>query len=98
MRIAQICSSDFQGIKEAKRDLIVTAKAIFLIGREPVKSGPNKGQMVESISRRISFHELNQVSGHFLRKYRVSKRNFPLCKIAQKYSFVKSNPFYPFIY
>ena len=68
MRTAQICSSDFQGIKEAKRDLIVTAKAIFLIGREPVKSGPNKGQMVESISRRISFHELNQVSGHFLRK------------------------------
>ena len=52
----------FKGIKDTKRDLIVTIKGIFLIGREPVKSGPNKGQNVEAITRYIPWAELYQVS------------------------------------
>jgi hypothetical protein len=38
-------------VKKAKRDLIVTAKGIFLVGRELEKSGPNKGQEIEVVTR-----------------------------------------------
>lgn len=58
----------FRGLKTAKRDLIVTQKGIFIIGREPVKSGPNKGQMQESVSRNIPFQHLFQVSPRFFEK------------------------------
>ena len=52
----------FKGVKSAKRDLIVTQKGIFLIGREQVKKGPNKGQSEEVLTRSIPFHSLYQVS------------------------------------
>ena len=55
----------FRGLKTAKRDLIVTQKGIFIIGREPVKTGPNKGQIQESVSRNIPFQHLFQVSPRF---------------------------------
>jgi hypothetical protein len=42
------------------RDLIVTPKGIFLIGRQLEKSGPNKGQEIETISRKIEFNQLYQ--------------------------------------
>jgi len=44
------------------RDLIVTPKGIFLVGREIEKTGPNKGQEIETLSRRIEFSSLYQVS------------------------------------
>ena len=46
------------------RDLIVTPKGIFLIGRQLEKSGPNKGQEIETISRKIEFSQLYQVRDH----------------------------------
>ena len=52
----------FQGVKKAMRDLIVTPKGIFLVGRELEKSGPNKGQEIEAVTRRIEFGNLYQVS------------------------------------
>jgi hypothetical protein len=48
-------------MKSTKRDLIVTQKGIFLIGREMVKSGPNKGQLVESVTRQITLDQLFEV-------------------------------------
>ena len=58
----------FRGLKTAKRDLIVTQKGIFIIGREPVKTGPNKGQIQESVSRNIPFQHLFQVSPRFFKE------------------------------
>ena len=56
----------FQGLKEAKRDLIVTNKrGLFLIGREAIKSGPNRGQITEAVSRHIQLNELWQVIRRF---------------------------------
>uniref|UniRef100_A0A8C7PC50 Osteoclast-stimulating factor 1 n=1 Tax=Oncorhynchus mykiss TaxID=8022 RepID=A0A8C7PC50_ONCMY len=40
----------FKGIK---RDLILTPKCMYLIGREKVKQGPEKGQVTEVLKRRI---------------------------------------------
>lgn len=44
--------------KTAKRDLVLTGKAIFLIAKELVKKGPEKGRAVEVVKRKI---ELNQI-------------------------------------
>lgn len=52
----------FKGVKSAKRDLIVTHKGIFLIGREVAKTGPNKGQALEVVTRHIPLERLFQVS------------------------------------
>ena len=54
----------FRGLKIVKRDLIVTQKGIFIIGREKVKTGPNAGQFQEVISRSIPFPQLFQVRNH----------------------------------
>ncbi|ESN91739.1 hypothetical protein HELRODRAFT_165806 [Helobdella robusta] len=39
--------------KPSKRDLIITNKFFYLIGREQVKKGPQKGQVLEVIKRKI---------------------------------------------
>ena len=51
----------YKGLKMAKRDLIVTNKGIFLIGREVDKNSPNK-QLVETITRQIPIDAIWQVS------------------------------------
>uniref|UniRef100_A0A8C7ZTH1 Osteoclast-stimulating factor 1 n=1 Tax=Oryzias sinensis TaxID=183150 RepID=A0A8C7ZTH1_9TELE len=40
----------FKGIK---RDMILTPKSVYLIGREKVKQGPEKGQVMEVLKRQI---------------------------------------------
>lgn len=55
-----VCSSaHLQGIK---RDLILTPKAVYLIGREKVKQGPEKGQVTEVLKRRIDVEKILTVS------------------------------------
>uniref|UniRef100_A0AAQ5Y128 Osteoclast-stimulating factor 1 n=1 Tax=Amphiprion ocellaris TaxID=80972 RepID=A0AAQ5Y128_AMPOC len=49
----------FKGIK---RDLILTAKSVYLIGREKVKQGPDKGQVTEVLKRRIDVEKILAVS------------------------------------
>ncbi|TWW68073.1 Unconventional myosin-Ie [Takifugu flavidus] len=49
----------FKGIK---RDLILTPKAVYLIGREKVKQGPEKGQVTEVLKRRIDVEKILAVS------------------------------------
>ncbi|VDM39001.1 unnamed protein product [Toxocara canis] len=44
--------------KTSKLDLLVTSKELLLIGRELVKSGPNKGKLVEVVKRTIGYNEL----------------------------------------
>ncbi|XP_072471714.1 unconventional myosin-Ie [Notamacropus eugenii] len=49
----------FKGIK---RDLVLTPKCLYLIGREKVKQGPDKGMMKEVLKRRIEMERILSVS------------------------------------
>ncbi|KAM6981227.1 unconventional myosin-Ie isoform 2-T2 [Aplochiton taeniatus] len=49
----------FKGIK---RDLILSPKCVYLIGREKVKQGPEKGQVKEVLKRRIEVDKILAVS------------------------------------
>uniref|UniRef100_A0A3Q0S0J2 Osteoclast-stimulating factor 1 n=1 Tax=Amphilophus citrinellus TaxID=61819 RepID=A0A3Q0S0J2_AMPCI len=48
--------------KSIKRDLILTPKGIYLIGREKVKKGPEKGQIKEVLKRKLEFGSIGGVS------------------------------------
>ncbi|CAI5645535.1 unnamed protein product [Oreochromis niloticus] len=48
--------------KAIKRDLILTPKSVYLIGREKVKQGPEKGQVTEVVKRRIDVDKILAVS------------------------------------
>ncbi len=52
----------FCSAQATKRDLILTGKTIFLIGREKVKKGPKKGQIIEVVKRRIPIETIRQIS------------------------------------
>uniref|UniRef100_A0A3P9QJM2 Osteoclast-stimulating factor 1 n=1 Tax=Poecilia reticulata TaxID=8081 RepID=A0A3P9QJM2_POERE len=49
----------FKGIK---RDLILTPKSVYLIGREKVKQGPEKGQVTEVLKRKIDVEKILALS------------------------------------
>ena len=49
-------------LQPSKRDFILAGKNLFLIGREKVKKGPKKGQIVEVIKRKIPIVDIRQVS------------------------------------
>ncbi|NXI95068.1 MYO1E protein, partial [Psophia crepitans] len=48
--------------KTVKRDLILTPKCIYLIGREKIKQGPEKGQVKEVLKRRMEVERILSVS------------------------------------
>ncbi|KAH9369825.1 hypothetical protein HPB48_008565 [Haemaphysalis longicornis] len=48
--------------KPVKRDLILTPKSLFLIGREKVKKGNDKGKIKEVIKRKIDLENIFQVT------------------------------------
>ncbi|XP_036399412.1 unconventional myosin-Ie isoform X1 [Megalops cyprinoides] len=48
--------------KSIKRDLILTPKCVYLIGREKVKQGPERGQVTEVLKRRIEVEKILAVS------------------------------------
>ncbi|XP_075944400.1 unconventional myosin-If [Anarhichas minor] len=48
--------------KSIKRDLILTPKGIYLIGREKVKKGPEKGLIKEVLKRKLEFGSITGVS------------------------------------
>lgn len=52
-------ASSFQGIK---RDLILSPKCVYLIGRQKVKQGPEKGLVKELLKRRIEVERILSVS------------------------------------
>ncbi|CAJ0574360.1 unnamed protein product, partial [Mesorhabditis spiculigera] len=47
--------------KTSKLDLILTAKAITLVGREKVAKGPQKGQLVEIVKRQIPLEKIQSI-------------------------------------
>ena len=52
-----------QGLKQVSRDLVVTPKGIFLIGREKQESKQKGGKAIEAevVTRKIDFKDLHQV-------------------------------------
>ncbi|GIX88889.1 unconventional myosin-Ie [Caerostris extrusa] len=55
----------YQKLKRAgllKRDLILTSKCVYLIGREKVKKGPQKGYYKEIIKRKIEIENISHVA------------------------------------
>ncbi|KAK6468129.1 unconventional myosin-If-like [Huso huso] len=48
--------------KSIKRDLILTPKGIYLIGREKIKKGPEKGQIKEVLKRKMEIQSIRSVS------------------------------------
>lgn len=48
--------------RTVKRDLILTSKFLYLIGREKVKQGPDKGQIQEVLKRKIELDKIQSVS------------------------------------
>lgn len=45
-----------------KRDLILTSRFLYLIGREKVKQGPEKGAVREVLKRQIELERIQSVS------------------------------------
>ncbi|KAG8519236.1 Unconventional myosin-If [Galemys pyrenaicus] len=48
--------------KSIKRDLILTPKCVYVIGREKVKKGPEKGQVREILKKKVEIQALRGVS------------------------------------
>ncbi|KAF0306245.1 Unconventional myosin-Ie [Amphibalanus amphitrite] len=48
--------------KSCKRDLILTPKFVYLIGREKAKQGPRKGELLEVVKRKIDLPSISHVS------------------------------------
>nr|XP_045004862.1 unconventional myosin-If isoform X2 [Jaculus jaculus] len=48
--------------KPIKRDLILTPKCVYVIGREKVKKGPEKGQVCEVLKKKLEIQALRGVS------------------------------------
>ncbi len=49
-------------IQVQKRDMLLSGKNVYLIGRETMKKGPQKGQIVEVIKRKIPLDSITHVS------------------------------------
>lgn len=58
----------FQTTQSIKRDLILSPKGIYLIGREKVKKGPEKGQIKEVLKRKMEFGSISSVSLRYLQE------------------------------
>ena len=42
--------------------MLLSAKNIYLIGRETIKKGPNKGQIEEVVKRKIPIETITHIS------------------------------------
>lgn len=62
LALLTVLTSFFFFSQSIKRDLILTPKGIYLIGREKVKKGPEKGQIKEVLKRKLEFGNISGVS------------------------------------
>ncbi|KAK2589111.1 hypothetical protein KPH14_001937 [Odynerus spinipes] len=59
---AEIVKKYDRRFKVCRRDLVLTSKFLYMIGREQIKKGPEKGKSVEIIKRKLSFDQISHVS------------------------------------
>merc|ERR550539_1654389 len=62
IEFAQTVDEYSRRFKVEKRDLVLTGKALWLIGREKTPSGPDKGKLVPAVSRKIELDTISKVS------------------------------------
>ncbi|CAB4044730.1 unconventional myosin-Ie-like isoform X2 [Paramuricea clavata] len=48
--------------KPSKRDLLLSSKHVYLIGREKVKKGPEKGKVYEVVKRKLELNQIGKIS------------------------------------
>lgn len=51
-----------RNFKPTKRELIITETTLFIIGVEKEKNGPNKGQLIKVVKRKIPLRDVSGVS------------------------------------
>lgn len=61
-RIPVISLSGTASSQPIKRDLILTPRCVYVIGREKVKKGPEKGQVHEVLKKKLEIQTLQGVS------------------------------------
>ncbi|KAL0134329.1 hypothetical protein PUN28_001256 [Cardiocondyla obscurior] len=59
---AEVVKKYDRRFKMCRRDLILTGKYVYLIGREQIKKGPEKGTSIEVVKRKLSFNQISYVS------------------------------------
>lgn len=59
---AEVVKKYDRNFKVTRRDLLLTGSALFLVGREKVKKGKDKGTYQEVIKRKIEFESLSGIS------------------------------------
>nr|XP_034176365.1 unconventional myosin-Ie-like isoform X3 [Osmia lignaria] len=59
---AEVAKKYDRRFKMSRRDLILTNKYLYLIGREQIKKGLEKKKLVEVIKRKLSFNQISHVS------------------------------------
>lgn len=59
---AQTVTKYDRRFKSAKRDLLLSPQYVYFIGREKIKKGPMKGQLVEVIKRKIPLDKISSIS------------------------------------
>ncbi|XP_076066450.1 unconventional myosin-Ie-like isoform X2 [Oratosquilla oratoria] len=79
IQFAQTVNKFDRWFKSSKRHLILTKYNLYLIGREKVKRGPEKGQTVEAVKRKIPLENFSQIS---LSKY---QDDFVLLHVSNDY-------------
>ena len=62
IEFAQTVDEYSRRFKAEKRDLVLTGKALWLVGREKAKAGPNKGKLEPAVSRKIDLENIEKVS------------------------------------
>lgn len=62
IEFAQTCNKYDRLFKRQKRDIILTNKAIYVIGREEVKEKNKPKSIVEAIKRRIDYTQIERIA------------------------------------
>lgn len=62
MLFAEVVKKLDRNFKPALRDLILTPGALFLVGREKIKKGKDKGKFCEVVKRKITLDQIAQIS------------------------------------
>lgn len=59
---AEVVQKLDRNFKPALRDLLLTPSALYLIGREKIKKGKDKGKFCEVIKRKINIDQIAAIS------------------------------------
>ncbi|XP_020282389.1 unconventional myosin-Ie-like [Pseudomyrmex gracilis] len=59
---AEVVKKYDRRFKMSRRDLILTGKCLYLIGREQIKKGLDKGKSIQVVKRKLLFDQISHVS------------------------------------